>query len=292
MNRRRPSSTSNELPTTLDRWFEIAVRRLAEDLRFGNDASPYVGSGIDYVQSRPFVDGDPVRDIDWKRTARSGRFHVKQYESLKSTPLYLLVDTSASMTVSFRRFSKYAMAVLIAGGIGLAALRRLSPVGILAAGERALHFQPSLARGRVYQWLHALRHCRFDETTRLAQRVDQLTAHLRSRSLVVLISDLHDPEAIAAVKRLAVQHDCATIQLQDPAERGRLRAGFIRGREAETSRKFIAHGRVSWFDERTSPGQELQQAGIDHLLLSTDQAFVAPLRRFLAARGSLMRNTR
>ena len=42
---------------------EIAVRRLADDLRYGLDASRFVGSGIDYVQSRPFVEGDPVRHV-------------------------------------------------------------------------------------------------------------------------------------------------------------------------------------------------------------------------------------
>lgn len=292
MNQHGTSNKSSELPTTLDRQFDIAVRRLAEDLRLGDDTSRYVGSGIDYAQSRPFVNGDPIRDIDWKRTARSGRFHVKEYESLKSTPLYLLVDTSASMTISSRHFSKYSLAVLIAGGIGLAALQRLSPVGVLAAGDRDMHFEPSLSRGRVYQWLHALRRFRFDEPTQLADAVDQVHARLATRSLVVVISDLHDPEAVSAIKRLAVQHDCATIQVQDPAERGRLRSGFLRAQEAETAQPFVAHGRTQWFDEHRSAGQLLSRAGIDHLILSTDQPFVAPLRRFLAQRGGLLRNTR
>lgn len=104
-------------PELADRPFEIAVRRLADDLRYGLDASRFVGSGIDYVQSRPFVEGDPVRDLDWKVTARSGRHHVKQYESLKTTPVYLLVDTSASMTVSSQRLGKHTLATLVAGGL-------------------------------------------------------------------------------------------------------------------------------------------------------------------------------
>ena len=279
-------------PEVANRPFEIAVRRLADDLRYGLDTSRYVGSGVDYVQSRPFVEGDQVKDIDWKVAARTGRYYVKQYESLRTTPVYLLVDTSASMAFSSTELSKHAAAALIAGGLGLSALRRLSPVGLLGGGRR-LHFRPSLSIARVFLWLHELRRRRFDEKTRLAERMDELGSLLTSGSLVVVISDLHERNATAAVKRLAQRHDCIVIQLQDPAERGRLRGGLFRGREAETGRGFVAHGRSRWFLGRAEPPAEaLKSAGIDHLLLATDRPLVAPLRRFLADREGLFRNTR
>ncbi len=280
-------------PEVANQPFEIAVRRLADDLRYGLDISQYVGSGVDYVQSRPFVDGDPAKDIDWRVSARTGRFHVKQYESLKTTPVYLLVDTSASMNFSSGPISKQMLAALIAGGLGLSALRRLSPVGLLGGGQRRLHFRPSLSIAKVFLWLHELRRRRFDERTHLAERVDQLSGLLKSGSLVVVLSDLHDRDAVPAIKRLAQRHDCIAIQIEDPAERGRLRGGLFRGVEAETGRSFVAHGRSRWFD-RTSerPGKTLKAAGIDHLLLATDRPFVAPLRRLLADRAGLVRNTR
>ena len=294
-----PAASQHELPAeraspaTLERQFEIAVQRLADDLRFGFDASPYLGSGVDYVQSRPYVSGDSAKDIDWKVTARTQRYHVKQYESLKSTPIYLIVDTSASMAVSSRPLSKYHLAVLLVGGLALAGLRRLSPVGILAGGERSLHVEPSLSRPQVFLWLRQLRECRYDERTQLGARLEQLSGHLVSRTFVVVISDLHDAEAVRSIKRLAARHDCAAIQLQDPAEEGRLRGGLLRGVEAETGRAFVAHGRTRWFSgEEMQSAVELRRAGVDHLLLSTAVPFVAPLRRFLRDRGGLTRNTR
>jgi uncharacterized protein (DUF58 family) len=279
-------------PELTDRKFEIAVRRLADDLRYGYDMSPYLGSGIEYVQSRPFVDGDSVRDLDWRTSARMSRYYVKQYEAPKSMPIYLVVDTSASMAFSSRPVSKYLLAVLIAGGLGLAGLRRLSPVGVLGAGDRDVHFQPSLSRAQVFQWLHALRRRHFTERTNLAARMDDLGGWLRSRSLVVAVSDLHDPEAVPAIKRLAQRHDCVAIHLEDPAERGRLRGGVILAEEAESGRTFVARGKSQWFADGEQPGQLLQQAGIDYLLLPTDQPFIAALRRFMADRGGWLRNTR
>ena len=69
----KPLTGSLESCDGLDgRQFAIAVRRLADSLQYGTDASPFVGSGIEYAQSRPYEAGDPVKQSDWRVTARMG----------------------------------------------------------------------------------------------------------------------------------------------------------------------------------------------------------------------------
>ena len=273
------------------RQFLIAVKKLADALNYGADHSPFLGSGIEYAQSRPYQPGDPVRSIDWRVTARAGKVFVKEYEAPKQLPCYLLVDTSASMTVSSTGKSKYAVAVHVAGGLAFACLDRISPVGVVGAGGRELRLDPSLSRVRILQWLHAFRSFRYDEPTTLGRRVTELAPTLPNRCLVVALSDLHDPEAVPALRLLAQRHDVVVIQLQDPAETGLRGAGFIRAGEAETGRVFVTRGGRSWVDPE-STARQLKRAGVDHLLIRTDRPFVADLRNFLKGRNVLGRGRR
>ena len=209
--------------------FEMVVRRLANDLAHGSDESRYVGSGLEYAQTRPYVAGDPVQQMDWKVTARTGEPHVKEYESLKRTPVHIVVDTSGSMAVSSTPLSKYHIAVWLAAALGLVAQRRLSPVRLFSGGSRSMHPTASMSSSVLRQSMDALRHPDPEEKTRLAEALDMMRATSQQRTFVIVLSDLHEPGAVDAILRTAHGHDTAVIELQDPAEAGALAAGFLRG---------------------------------------------------------------
>ena len=273
------------------RQFLIAIKRLADSFSYGADSSPFLGSGIEYVQSRVYQPGDPVKNIDWRVTARTGKPFVKEYEAPKRLPCYLLIDTSASMTVSSQRRSKYATAVHIAGGFALACLDRISPVGVVGVGGRELRIEPSLSREQIHRWLHLLRTFRYDEPTMLHHQISRLSPRLNSTALIVVLSDLHDVEAIGSLKLLAQRHDVVVIQLQDPAEQSLQGAGLIRAQEAETGREFVTHGRAVWLDQQGME-RKLKRGGIDHILVRTDEPFAYRLRYFFQSRALLGKGTR
>jgi uncharacterized protein (DUF58 family) len=269
----------------------VAVKRLADTLSYGTDRSPFLGSGLEYVQSRPYVLGDSVKAIDWRVTARTGRVFIKEYETPKRLPVYLLIDTSASMMISSVKRTKYEHSLFVAGGLGLACLDRVSPVGVMGVGQRNFHVSPSLLRHQILQWLHHLRSFRYDEMTNLGKRINELVPSLKNRALIIVLSDLHDAKAIPALKRLGQQHDCVLLQFRDPTEHKMRGVGFIRAREAETGRAFVTHGRSQWIDQEAIAA-EMRRAGVDHLLIETDKPYAHNLRRFFESRNLLGRGAR
>ena len=198
-------STDVELPRELKgAEFELVVRKLADSLTYGEDASSFLGTGVDYAQSRPFVDGDSIKSIEWRVTARTGRVHVKEYEAPKRMPEQLVVDTSASMAVSSIPLSKHRLAVAIGAALGFAALKRQSPVGATSAGTRIVRVPPSQLRSRVLAWAALLDREGFDEGTTLAARLDQTCALMTTRAVIIVLSDFHDPDALASMRRASV----------------------------------------------------------------------------------------
>ena len=195
------------------------------------------------------------------------------------------------MTIASGRRSKYAIALQLAGGLAFACLARVSPVGVVGLGGRDLRIQPSLSSERILQWLHQLRRFRYDEPTALGRRITDLAPSLTSRAMILVLSDLHDPDALPALKLLSQKHDCAVFQLRDPAEKGIEGAGFLRAREAETGRDFVTRARKTWVDPEVAAAQ-LRRSGIDHLVVETDKPFAACVRHFCRSRSLLGRGAR
>ncbi len=266
------------------RQFELAVTQMANSLAFGPDDSIYHGSGLEYAQSRAYLPGDSVKLIDWRVSARTGKYYIKEYQEPRQIPLYLLLDTSASMCVSSLKLSKYAWAVRIAAGMALAAQSRLTPVGLIACGERQMRIAPTLARNDVMHWAHRLRQHGYLEGTQLGRRVRELLTTLNRRSALVVLSDLHDLDAVDALRLVAQEHTCIVLHFRDPAETGLRGAGLFRAREAETGRMSFASGLRSWLTGRDVKTR-LTRHGIEYLLLESNRPILGPLRAFLKSRG-------
>jgi uncharacterized protein (DUF58 family) len=215
--------------------------------------------------------------------ARTGRPHVKEFETHTHTPVYLVVDNSASMSHTAGEQSKYAVAALLAGGMAFAALAGGNPVSVMVSNGGACP-RPTFCTNELAERLRKLRYYSPTSAQPLGAALGKLRESLRDRSYVAVLSDLHDPCAVAALKAISLRHEALAIRLSDAMEVRPLRAGFVRLRAAEGHGTGVVTG---W--QRPEPASDyseaLRLAGVPVLGIDPQQAFDPQVRAFLRHTG-------
>lgn len=222
------------------------AERLASAVMLGEHGRRRAGMGDEFWQYRPAHQGDAVRLIDWRRSARSDAQFVREREWQAAQSVTLWVDPAKSMTFSGdrSRASKGDRAQVLALALAVLLLRAGERVGLAGAG---------LPRsGRAHLWTLATQLAAADTDADYGSpSADDVASHGRVVFLSDFLGDLAPVEA--ALARAASKGARATLlQCLDLAEEefpfdGRtifesmggtmrhetLRAGDLRGRYLE-----------------------------------------------------------
>lgn len=98
------------------------------------------GHGMEHLETRALQQGDEIRHIDWRVTARTGRAHVKLFEEERDHRVYLMVDQGLSMRFGTREAFKSVQAARAATLMAWAAADSGCRVGgIVINGEQFCH---------------------------------------------------------------------------------------------------------------------------------------------------------
>src|SRR5512144_865619 len=77
---------------------ELRARLVVEGFMVGLHKSPYHGFSVEFTEHRPYLQGDNLKDVDWKAYGKTEKFYIKQYEEETNLRSYILLDTSRSMS--------------------------------------------------------------------------------------------------------------------------------------------------------------------------------------------------
>ena len=122
----------------LDRY-ALASRALSQET--GERLASEAGQSVEFHDFRPYDAGDELRYVDWKVYARTGRLYTRLYQAERTIAVYVVLDTSPSMSLGHK--ARYAR--LLAGLLSYVAQRdarsqvhlfngRHSPPGMGRAG--------------------------------------------------------------------------------------------------------------------------------------------------------------
>ena len=85
---------------------ELRARSIVEGSMHGLHRSPYLGLSVEFASHREYTPGDDLRHLNWKLYARHDRLYIKEYDADTNLNLYLMLDSSSSM--SARTFGSQA----------------------------------------------------------------------------------------------------------------------------------------------------------------------------------------
>ncbi|MGH8215708.1 MAG: DUF58 domain-containing protein [Rhodanobacteraceae bacterium] len=280
----------------------VALR--ARSALAGGHSSALRGRGMDYAESRVYEPGDDARNIDWRRTARSGKWHTKLFEAEREHGLLLIVDTHATMRFGTRARYKSVAAACAGAWITWTCVRAGDRIGAIAFGAVRSAVDPHAGTRGALAVLGAL--ARWDE---LAERADPTAAEplsaalARAHRLITpgsrawLLSDgwCTDDAAVRSLRRVTRHADLRVAIVVDALEREPVRPGTYVFETASEKRVVDLAGAKAraQFGERMSQGwrklaDACDQAAVPWALFATSDEpdiAVAPVWRKRARRS-------
>ncbi|MDF3935576.1 DUF58 domain-containing protein [Pseudomonas citronellolis] len=288
------------------RQMAISFPRVSQSLLLGNRPSRLNGRGGAFDQIRPYLQGDDVRDIDWKVTARMGGApFVRVFNEERQRSLLLLVDQTQDMFFGTRTQLKSVLAARAAAQLMWLAHHRRQPCGLVVVGERQVDScPPRQDRGHLIQAFEQLARANralgvgAGETraaTQLPLALARLLRLVAKDAVVVLISDFHnvDEPTWRLVDELAARSRGLAIPIYDGIldnwpQQGQFLATYG-GIEAEL--RFSPDAQRHGVEDRARRNfaallARLAQAGLGQAPFSTYETAQAQLGQALSLVGS------
>ncbi len=278
---------------------EITTRKQISGPLLGDARSALKGSGFEFNQLREYIQGDDIRFIDWKASARSNKMLVRQYLEDRNRTVYIAVDVSASTDygTTFQEGKPVLKADLmkqLAAVLAFVSLHKKDSVGlVLFTDEVEKIIPPRQSRNHILSVVQTLFSYRpKNKRTDFAAPLEYLSRLKGQKALVCFVSDFMAPldrcERMLAVA--SRKHDLIAFRCLDPREQTFPPIGTLIFEDAEMDvQATIAGGKGHALDQALSTwhkGQKerLNAARIDSLDIEVGTPFAGPLVRFLRHR--------
>jgi uncharacterized protein (DUF58 family) len=280
---------------------DVRARLVVEGFIAGMHRSPFHGFSVEFAEHRPYMPGDPLKNMDWKVWARSDRYLVKQYTEETNLRCHLLLDLSGSMGFRSPRaaMSKLDYARSLAAALAYLMLHQQDAVGALLFADKALQYIPPRAvRSHLDVLLRAFAGAESTGRTQLGPVLHELAERIKRRGLIILCSDLMDrPEVVLQGLQhfRHRRHEVVVFHLSDPDEIEFPYASSSTFVDMETGRRLTTE---PWeiakrYRERFAEWREFyrrhcREQRIDYVPIDTRTPFDQALLAYLEKRARLL----
>ena len=280
---------------------DLQARMVVEGYVAGMHRSPYHGFSVEFAEHREYVAGDDIRHVDWKVWSKTDKFYLKQYEEETNLLLYLLLDTSESMSyASAGNVTKLQYAQFVGASLAYLTLWQQDSVGLATFDDAVRRFlRPSGQTSQLKEIARLMAASPARERSDVGIVFHDLAERFKKRGVVVVLSDLLDDPArtLAGLRHFRHRrHEVVVFHILDPAEVDfpfrdtTLFKGLEGMPELLTDPRSL---RKAYLDEVSTYLDALrkgcQAIDIDYVPLRTDVDLGAALSSYLASRSSRLR---
>ncbi len=167
---------------------------------FGLKKIRRIGHTMEFEQIKEYVNGDDIRTINWKATAKHGNLMVNQFQDEKSQPIYSIIDASRVMKMPFNELSLLDYAINSCLAFSNIALKKHDKVGMLTFSDSVTNFLPSNGKktyiNNISESLYNIKTQFMDSDFGLLY--GHVKRYINHRSLLLLYTNF---EHISALKR-------------------------------------------------------------------------------------------
>ena len=249
-----------------------------------------IGHTMEFEQIKHYVQGDDLRNINWKATAKSNQLMVNQYQDERSQPVYSVIDKGRVMKMPFEGLSLLDYAINASLVISNVALKKQDKAGIFSFSRKVENRVVAERRPSqmniILETLYNL-DTDFVESDFSRLYVD-IKRHLNQRSLLLLYTNFETLDALHRqlpyLKAIAKNHLLVVIFFEN-TELQKLTNKMAKNTyaifEKTIAEKFIY--------EKKLIVNELQKHGIQSILTPPEHLTINTINKYLEikARGLL-----
>src|SRR5438128_10276936 len=171
---------------------DLRAKFIVEGFLQGLHASPFQGFSVEFSEHRKYTAGDDLKDLDWNVYAKTDKYYLKKFQAETNVTGFLAMDLSASMAYTYRQqLTKFEYGICLAATLGYLMIHQQDPVGLVTFDTKIqAALPPKSKRTQLGTILAILANLKPAGQTDVAGCLHQLAAMMRTKSLVILFSDL------------------------------------------------------------------------------------------------------
>lgn len=157
-----------------------------------------IGHSMEFDQIKDYVEGDDVRTINWKATARRQQVMLNTYQDEKSQNIYSVIDTGRVMQMSFEGMTLLDYAINATLAISHITMKKDDKAGVLTFGPtQAIHLPTSRMNRQmpmILEFLYRIQ-TNFAESD-FEKLYIQIQSHIRQHSLIFLFTNFESVQTL------------------------------------------------------------------------------------------------